>query len=73
MLVIIGVDFGEIVDLELIYFDYNKWDICLDVKIELNKIVKIMNDNLGIYIEFGLYIDSCGMVEFNQCFFECCV
>ncbi len=61
----VGTDIGKLAALNPIYFDYNKWHIRNDAKIELDKIVKIMNKNPGIIIELGSHTDSRGSDSFN--------
>lgn len=60
----IGVDIGAL-NINPIYFDYNKWDIRPDAAVELDKIVKIMKENPTIKIELGSHTDSRGTVEYN--------
>jgi len=61
-----GTDLGAVVDINPIYFDYNKSDIRPDAKIELDKIVKVMKDNPSIRIELGSHTDSRGSAEGNM-------
>jgi outer membrane protein OmpA-like peptidoglycan-associated protein/tetratricopeptide (TPR) repeat protein len=56
----VGTDLADIVAINPIYFDYNKWNIREDAKKELNKIVKVMKDNPSIRIELGSHTDSRG-------------
>ena len=58
-----GTDIG--LNVNPIYFDYNKWDIRPDAAKELDKIVKVMNDNPKIKIELGSHTDSRGTAEYN--------
>ncbi|WP_300665423.1 OmpA family protein [Fluviicola sp.] len=58
-----GTDIG--LNVNPIYFDYNKWDIRPDAAKELDKIVKIMKENPGINIELGSHTDSRGTDEYN--------
>lgn len=58
-----GTDIG--LNVNPIYFDYNKWDIRPDAAKELDKIVKIMKENPGIKIELGSHTDSRGTSEYN--------
>lgn len=61
----IGTDLATIIEINPIYFDYNKWDIRPDAKVELDKIVKIMKENPTIKIELGSHTDSRGKDDFN--------
>jgi outer membrane protein OmpA-like peptidoglycan-associated protein len=61
----IGVDLAVTLDLKPIYFDLDKSNIRPDAKIELDKIVKIMNDNPTIQIELGSHTDCRSSIEYN--------
>ncbi|MFN8436926.1 MAG: OmpA family protein [Cytophagales bacterium] len=51
--------------IENIYYDYRKSDIRTDAALELDKIVKLLNDNPGIYIELSSHTDSRGNDDMN--------
>ena len=61
----IGSDLSKLFNLKPIYFNFNKDNIRKDAKIELNKIVKIMNENPTMEIELGSHTDCRGTTEFN--------
>ena len=48
-----------------IYFDLDKSDIRPDAQIELDKIVKIMNDNPTLTIELGSHTDCRATMQYN--------
>lgn len=52
--------------LENIYYDFDKWDIRPDAAVELNKLVKILNDNPNIEIEMGSHTDARGSDQYNM-------
>lgn len=60
----VGVDIGSL-NINPIYFDYNKSNIRPDAAKELDKIVKIMKENPTIKIELGSHTDSRGTDEYN--------
>lgn len=62
----VGVDLTDVIDLNPIYFDYNKAIIRPDAAIELDKIVQVMNDNPNMRIELGSHTDSRGSDAANQ-------
>lgn len=62
----LGVDIGKLLDLKPIYFDLGKANIRRDAAIELDKVVKAMNDNPGIRIELGSHTDSRGTAASNM-------
>ncbi|MBI2967561.1 MAG: PD40 domain-containing protein [Bacteroidetes bacterium] len=53
----IGTDIGKIIDIKPIYFDLAKWNIRKDATAELDKIVKVMNENPNMEIELGSHTD----------------
>jgi len=60
-----GADLGKIIDVKPIYFDLGKHNIRPDAAIELDKIVKVMNDNPAMVIELGSHTDSRGSSSSN--------
>lgn len=61
----IGTDIGKVFNLEPIYFDVDKADIRPDAALELDKIVKIMNENPDIVIELGSHTDCRATKAYN--------
>ncbi len=57
---------GKPIVLENIYYDFDKWDIREDAAKELNKLVKILNDNPNIEIEMGSHTDARGNDRYND-------
>jgi outer membrane protein OmpA-like peptidoglycan-associated protein len=51
--------------LENIYYDFDKWEIRADAAIELDKLVRILNDNPTIEIEMGSHTDARGIDQYN--------
>jgi outer membrane protein OmpA-like peptidoglycan-associated protein len=49
-----------------IYFDLNKFNIRKDAAIELDKIVKVMNENPTMVIELGSHTDCRGTIAANE-------
>ena len=62
----VGNDLADLIDLLPIYFDLGKSTIRSDAAIELDKIVKVMNDNPEMIIELGSHTDSRGSAKSNQ-------
>jgi outer membrane protein OmpA-like peptidoglycan-associated protein len=56
----IGTDIGKIIDVKPIYFNLGKYAIRPDAAKELDKIVKIMNENPTLEIELGSHTDARG-------------
>ena len=61
----LGLDIGKIINLNTIYFDLGKADIRPDAAIELDKVVKAMNDNPNWKVEVGSHTDSRGAANAN--------
>lgn len=61
----IGTDIGTVINIQPIYFDLDKSDIRADAQVELDKIVKIMNENPTIEIELGSHTDCRGSKGYN--------
>ena len=51
--------------MENIFYDYDKWNILPESEIELNKLIKIMNDNPGWKVELGSHTDARGSDSYN--------
>ncbi len=62
----IGIDIGAVFDLNPIYFDVDKSNIRSDAAAELDKIVKIMNENPEIKIELGSHTDCRASRGYNK-------
>ncbi len=62
----IGTDIGKIIDIKPIYFDLGKYAIRPDAATELDKIVKIMNENTTLEIELGSHTDARGRLSGNM-------
>jgi outer membrane protein OmpA-like peptidoglycan-associated protein len=60
-----GEDLGVLINLNPIYFDYNKSDIRPDAAFELDKIVKVMKENPKMTIELGSHTDARGEAASN--------
>lgn len=62
----VGEDLSKVIDIKPIYFDVNKSNIRPDAAIELDKIVKVMNENPNMVIELGSHTDSRGSSSSNM-------
>jgi outer membrane protein OmpA-like peptidoglycan-associated protein len=54
------MEISKIIDLNPIYYDFAKWDIREDASIELDKVVKFLNENPNISIELSSHTDCRG-------------
>lgn len=62
----VGVDLATLIDIKPIYFDLGKYAIRKDAAVELDKIVKIMNEYPSMQIELGSHTDCRGSVASNE-------
>jgi outer membrane protein OmpA-like peptidoglycan-associated protein len=59
------VDVKQKFVMENIFYDFDKWNILPESEIELNKLVKIMNDNPNWKVELGSHTDARGSDSYN--------
>ncbi|SER02588.1 OmpA family protein [Pedobacter rhizosphaerae] len=59
------IEINKAIRLENIYYDFDHWNIRPDAATELDKLVKIMNENPTIWIELGSHTDSRGKDAYN--------
>ena len=52
--------------MENIFYDFDKWNILTESEVELNKLVKIMNDNPDWKVELGSHTDARGTDSYNM-------
>ncbi|HOY31248.1 MAG TPA: OmpA family protein [Bacteroidales bacterium] len=62
----VGTDLAKVIQINNIYFDFDKYYIRPDAAIELDKIVKIMNENPSIVIELGSHTDCRNTYAYNE-------
>ena len=61
-----GLDLAKVLALRHIYFDLDQWNIRKDAKIELEKIITVLQENPSIKIEIGSHTDSRQSNQYNQ-------
>lgn len=61
----IGIDLASLIDIKPIYFDLGKFVIRKDAEVELDKIVKVMNEYPNMFIELGSHTDCRSSLAFN--------
>ncbi len=54
------------IQVQNIYYDFDKWDIRPDAAERLDHVVTLMNDNPGLTIELGSHTDSRGDDDYNM-------
>jgi outer membrane protein OmpA-like peptidoglycan-associated protein len=61
----VGMDLSKLIDIKPIYFDLGKYAIRPDAALELDKIVKIMNEYPSMVVELGSHTDCRGSIASN--------
>ncbi len=61
-----GLDLAKALSLRHIYFDLDKWNIRKDARVELEKVVEVLQQNPTIHIEIGSHTDSRQSKGYNQ-------
>ena len=64
-LYLVPIEVGQVVRLNNVFFDFDKWDLRPESYIELNRVVKLLNENPSIEIEMSAHTDSRGSDEYN--------
>jgi outer membrane protein OmpA-like peptidoglycan-associated protein len=62
----LGGDLAKMLNIKPIYFDLNKFNIRKDASVELDKIVKVLNENPTMVIELGSHTDCRGTIKANE-------
>ena len=64
-LYLVPIEVGQVVRLNNVFFDFDKWDLRPESFIELNRVVKLLKENPSIEIEMSAHTDSRGSDEYN--------
>jgi OmpA-OmpF porin, OOP family len=64
-LYLVPVEIGAVVRLNNVFFDFDKWDLRPESYTELNRVVKLLNENPAIVIEMSAHTDSRGNDDYN--------
>jgi OOP family OmpA-OmpF porin len=59
------IEIGQVVRLNNVFFDFDKWDLRPESYIELDRVVKLLNENPAIEIEMSAHTDSKGSDDYN--------
>ena len=54
------------IQIQNIYYDYDKWNIRPDAAEQLDNVVQLMKDNPGLSVELGSHTDSRGNDDYND-------
>ncbi|MGZ8523371.1 MAG: OmpA family protein, partial [Chitinophagaceae bacterium] len=64
-LYLVPIEIGQVVRLNNVFFDFDKWDLRAESHLELNRVVKLLEENPAIEIEMSAHTDSYGSDEYN--------
>ncbi|HKC36639.1 MAG TPA: OmpA family protein [Chitinophagaceae bacterium] len=64
-LYLVPIEIGQIVRLNNVFFDFDKWDLRPESFVELDRVVRLLQENTAIEIEMSAHTDSYGSDEYN--------
>ncbi|MEO6814453.1 MAG: OmpA family protein [Ginsengibacter sp.] len=64
-LYLVPIEIGQIVRLNNVFFDFDKWSLRPVSFIELNRVVQLLKENMAIEVEMSAHTDSYGTDEYN--------
>jgi outer membrane protein OmpA-like peptidoglycan-associated protein len=59
------IEIGQVVRLNNVFFDFDKWDLRPESYVELNRVVDLLRENPAIEIEMSAHTDSKGSDDYN--------
>ena len=64
-LYLVPIEIGQVVRLNNVFFDFDKWDLRPESFVELNRVVDLLKENPSIVIEMSAHTDSFGSDDYN--------
>ena len=64
-LYLMPIEIGQVVRLNNVFFDFDKWDLRPESFVELDRVVKLLQENPAIEIEMSAHTDNRGSDEYN--------
>jgi OOP family OmpA-OmpF porin len=64
-LYLVPIEIGQVVRLNNVFFDFDKYDLRPESFVELDRVVKLLKENPAIEIEMSAHTDSHGSDEYN--------
>jgi OmpA-OmpF porin, OOP family len=64
-LYLVPIEVGQVVRLNNVFFDFDKWDLRPESFVELDRVVAFLNDHPSVEIELSAHTDSRGSDEYN--------
>ncbi len=65
-LYLVPIEIGAVVRLNNVYFDFDKWFLRPESFVELDRVVKMLDENPAIEIEMSAHTDSKGADQYNM-------
>lgn len=65
-LYLVPIEVGQVVRLNNVFFDFDKWDLRPESFIELGRVVTLLKENPAIEIELSAHTDAKGSDEYNM-------
>ncbi|WP_156123569.1 OmpA family protein [Flavihumibacter sp. ZG627] len=65
-LFLVPIEIGQVVRLNNVFFDFDKWSLRPESYLELDRVVKLLEENRSIEIEMSAHTDSYGSDEYNM-------
>jgi OmpA-OmpF porin, OOP family len=64
-LYLVPIEVGQVFRLNNVFFDFDKWDLRPESFVELDRVVKLLNENPSMEIELSAHTDSFGSDDYN--------
>ncbi|MBD0298313.1 MAG: OmpA family protein, partial [Flavisolibacter sp.] len=64
-LYLVPIEIGQVVRLNNVFFDFDKWNLRPESYVELNRVVKLLEENPAVEIEMSAHTDSWGSDDYN--------
>jgi OOP family OmpA-OmpF porin len=64
-LYLVPIEVGQVFRLNNVFFDFDKWDLRPESFVELDRVVKLLNDNPSMEIELSAHTDNFGSDDYN--------
>ncbi|MGZ3845428.1 MAG: OmpA family protein [Flavisolibacter sp.] len=64
-LYLVPIEIGQVFRLNNVFFDFDKWDLRPESFVELDRVVKLLNENPAMEIEMSAHTDSFGSDDYN--------
>ena len=61
-LYLVPIEIGQVVRLNNVFFDFDKWDLRSESFVEMDRVVKLLQENPAIEIEMSAHTDSHGKI-----------